>query len=82
MQKKLDEFSMQEAMRLAQSDAGKQLIALFQQKNGAAVQDLMQGAANGDMEEAKKSIEAFMQTPQAKALVRQLQEAHHGRNGR
>lgn len=82
MQKKIDDFSMQEAMRLANTEAGKQLIALFQQQHGAAFQNVMDSAKAGDMEQAKRSLASFMADPKTKALLRQMQEGQNGRNGR
>lgn len=82
MQKKTDDFSMQEAMRLANSDLGKQLIALFQEQHGAQYQNVMNSARTGDLEQAKRSLAAFMDDPKTKALLKQLQEGQNGRNGR
>ena len=82
MQKKFDDFSMQEAMRLANSDVGKQLIALFQEQHGAQYQTVMNSAKTGDLEEAKRSLADFMSDPKTQALLRQLQEGQNGRNGR
>ena len=76
MEKKFDEFSMREAKRLAQTDAGKQLMALYQQQGHAAP------GKDADMEELKRSIANVMRDPKAQALLQQIQEESHGRNGR
>ena len=44
MQKNSDNFSMQEALRLAGSDAGQQLLALLRQSNGTQLQQAMEQA--------------------------------------
>lgn len=79
MQKKFDDFSVQEAMRLANTDAGRQLTALFQQQQGGAFPNT---GTDADIEQIKRSLAAFMKDPKAKALLRQLQEEQNGRNGR
>lgn len=81
MEQKFDDFSMQEAMRLAKSETGKELIALFRQQNADALQSILNSTASGDMEQARRSITAFMASPEAKRLLEQL-EAQNGRNGR
>ena len=66
------DFSMQEAMRLASSPAGQQLIAMLQQQNSADLQKAMNSAAAGDMEQAKKALSALLQDPQTRKLLDQL----------
>ena len=82
MEKKIDDFSMQEAMRLANSKAGKELLALLQQQHGNTFQSVMDSAKSGDLEQAKRSLAAFMADPKTKALLKQMQEGQNGRNGR
>ena len=47
MQKNSDNFSMQEAMRLASSPAGQQLLTLLKQADPATLQKAMQQASSG-----------------------------------
>lgn len=54
MQKNSEDFSMQEAMRLAKSPAGQQLFALLQQTDPAALHQAMDQAAAGDYDHVKK----------------------------
>lgn len=76
MEKKFTDFSLNEAARLAESDAGQRLLDLMKQnpdtKTAAA------SAKAGDMEQAKQALQSFMADPQAKALLRQLWEEYHG----
>lgn len=65
-------FSMQEAMKLAQSDAGKQLYALLQQTQGEQLQNAMDQAAAGDYDQVKKTMSTLLSSPEAKALLKQL----------
>ena len=64
--------SMQEMLRLAASPAGKQLIALMQQKGGEDLQKAMKLAAAGDYTQAKKTMESVLSDPQAQKLLKEL----------
>lgn len=72
MEKNFQNFSVQEAMKLAKSDAGKQLIALLQQQNGAQIQNAMEQANSGNLEQAKQTLSNILDNPQARALLQQL----------
>lgn len=72
MSKKNDDFSMADAMKLAQNPAASQLYARLQAQNGAAFQQAMDQAAAGDYAQVKKTLSAMLQDPQTQALLRQL----------
>ena len=72
MQKNSQDFSMQEALRLAKSPAGQQLLAMLQQADGEKIRQVMDQAAAGDMTRAKETVSALLDTPEAKALLQQL----------
>lgn len=78
MEKKSDSFSMQEAMRLAQSDAGQQLLHMLQQNHGNAAKLAWEQAQKGDMQQAQKTLQAFLSDPQTRALLQKLKEDPHG----
>ena len=78
MLKNSDNFSMQEALRLANSDAGQQLLALLKQENGSALQRAMDQAGAGDYEQVQKTLGSLLESPQAQALLRQLRGNDHG----
>ena len=82
MQKNFDEFFIKEAMRLANTDLGRQLTEQFRSQDQNAFQNVMQGVQTGDMEQAKRSLAALLNDPKAKVLLQKLQEEYHGRNGR
>ena len=67
-----NQIPMQEVLRMAASPAGQQLIALLRQQGGSEVQNAMSGAASGDYAQAKRAIEALMDDPQAKKLLKEL----------
>ena len=64
--------SMQEMLRLAASPAGKQLIALMQQKGGEDLQKAMKLAATGDYMQVKEAMESVLSDPQAQKLLKEL----------
>lgn len=78
MQKNFDEFSMQEALRLAQSDAGQQLLAMLQSQHKDEMNAAMASAGSGDYQQVKKTLASFLSDPKTHALLRQLQEERNG----
>lgn len=65
-------LNMSELLRLAKSPAGQQLISALQKSGGAELQDAMSKAAAGDYSQAQKTISAFLSTPEAQKLLKQL----------
>ena len=74
MEKKSQEFSMKEALRLAQSPAGQQLQQLLQQADQETLNSAIAQAKQGNYEEATKQIRALMSSPQAQALLKELEK--------
>ena len=75
MQKKRDEFSdfsIQQAMKLAQSDTGQELLALLRNTQGEKLQQAMDQAAAGDYAKVKESLQALMSSPEARELLEKL----------
>lgn len=72
MQKHPDESSMQQAMRLAKSDAGQQLLALLKKDDSGALQQAIDQAAAGDLDAMQKTMSALLASPEAKALLKHL----------
>lgn len=72
MQKNSGEFSMHEAMQLANSPAGQQLINLLKNADSAAIKKAMNEAASGNYEKAKQSLTPFLENSETQALLRQL----------
>ena len=65
-------MDMSQIMRMAQSPAGKKLIALLKQNDSDEMQQAMKRANDGDYSQAKKAIDKFLSTPEASALIEQL----------
>ena len=65
-------MDMSQIIRMAQSPAGKKLIAMLQSNNSDAMQQAMKRAAEGDYSQAKQEIEKILSTPEASRLLEQL----------
>lgn len=65
-------MDMSQIMRMAQSPAGKKLIALLKQNDSDEMQQAMKRAAEGDYSQAKSAINKFLSTPEASTLIEQL----------
>lgn len=63
---------MQEAMKIASTPAGQQLLKLLRQNGGQELQQAMEKAAAGDYDQAKQAINALLSDPEAKKLLQQL----------
>ena len=60
---------MAELMKLAGTDAGKQLLSLLQREKGP---ELRQALNRQDYTKAKTIVREFMEEPEVRALLRQL----------
>ena len=65
-------FSMEHAIALAASPAGRRLIQLMQQKGGADLGKAQNLAAAGDMDKAKEALSSLLKDPQIQSLLSQL----------
>lgn len=74
MEKNSQNFSVQKAMQLANSDAGKQLLSYLQQENKAGLDQAMKLAAKGDYDSLKDTLSSLLRSDEAKALLKQLEE--------
>ena len=61
-------------MQLAQSPAGRQLIAMLQQRGGSELQDAIAMASAGNYTQARQTISALLANDQAQSLLKQLEE--------
>ena len=72
-----NEHAIQEAMRIAKSSAGQQLLRMLQQGNQESLDRAMQLAAAGNYEQAKMILNKVLSDPQSKEILRKL-ELNHG----
>ena len=68
MEKNSQNFSMDDAMRLARSPGARQLFDLLQAKNPEA----MSMAASGDYGKLQQDLSAMLADPQIRDLLKQL----------
>lgn len=62
----------EDLMQKANSPAGQQLLALFQQNRSPEMQAALNQASQGDFSQAKELIQQFLSNPEAAALIQQL----------
>ena len=74
MQKNSPKFSMQEAMHLANSDAGQQLLALLKQSDGQQLEKARDSAATGDYRSAAQALSALLEREDVRRLLKQMEE--------
>ena len=72
MQKNSEDFSIQEAMRLAKSPAGQQLLSMLQNADTGALQKAMAEASAGDYEQAKQTMSSIMSSPEIQEALKKM----------
>lgn len=78
MQKKSEDFSVQEAMRLAKTPAGQQLLAMLRQENSDQMANIMDMAKAGDMTGAGNALKHLLSDRQVKSLLKKMEDQSHG----
>ena len=71
-----DQKSMQEAIRLANSPAGKELLKILQNTNPEAVGTAQKQAAQGDYDQVRSTLMTLMQSPQVKKILQEMRNGH------
>lgn len=77
MSQKFDNLSMEDARRLAQTEAGQKLLYLLQSQSPRQLQTAMQQASSGDYEQLKKTLGSLIASPEAQTLLKQLEKNPH-----
>ena len=72
MEKKSQDFCMEDVMRIAKSPAGQQLMALLQQKDSAALAEASAQAKAGNYSQAGQTLSALLSSPEAQRLMKEL----------
>ena len=72
MQKNSHNFSMQDAMRLANTDAGQRLLAILKQSDGDTLQQAMDQAATGNYEKMQNTLSTLLASQEVQALLKEL----------
>ncbi len=63
---------MQEAMKIASTPAGQQLMQYLRQSGGEELKQALSSAAAGNYDQAKQAIQSLLSAPEAKKLLDQL----------
>ena len=66
---------MGELLRLAQTPAGQQLIAMLQSSGGDRLSNAISKAAAGEYQQAKEVLSEILSSPDAKELLKQLEDS-------
>lgn len=66
------EQAIREAMRLAKTPAGQQLLNMLQQNSSEDLRRAMEKAAAGDMSQAKQAVSGMLKDPQVQKLLEQM----------
>ena len=77
-----EQFSPEQMRQMAASPAASALMTMLQRSDSATMNQAMAAAKEGDMAQLQRSLAAFLADPKARALLAQLQEESHGRNGK
>ena len=72
MEKKSQDFSKEDLLRIAQSPAGQQLLALLQQKDSTALAEATAQAKAGNFSQAGQTLSAMLSSPEAQRLMKEL----------
>lgn len=72
MQKKSEDFSIEEAARLAQTPAAQQLLAMLRVEEKAQLQKAADMASAGDYKAASKIVEQVLSTPEMQAILKEI----------
>ena len=78
MDKKTPDFSFQDAMRLAQSDGGRQLQALLQQTDPELLNTAQTQVAEGNYDQLKKTLSSLLASEDVRRLLGQIGGSHNG----
>lgn len=66
------ERTVAEAMRLANTDAGKQLLALLKSQQPGALETAMNQAQAGNYDAIKQTMSAALSSPEVQRLLKQM----------
>lgn len=66
---------MSELFRLAQTPAGRQLIAMLQKNGGNRLGEAVSKAASGDYAQAKEILSDLLSSSEAQTLLKELEDS-------
>jgi putative lipoic acid-binding regulatory protein len=78
MKKNSENISIDEAMRLANSEAGQKLISLLKKQNPEQLQKAVKEASGGNYQQASNLLSGALSSQEVQALLEQLRGQSHG----
>lgn len=72
MQRNSDNLSMQEAIQLAKSPAGQQLLSILRHSDGMRLQEAADLVAEGKYTQAQQMLSDLLSNPDVQSLLAQL----------
>ena len=72
MQKNSQDFNLQEALRLAKSPAGQQLLAMFQRSDADKLKQAADQANAGNYTQAMVALNEILSSPEGQKLLKEL----------
>ncbi len=72
MEKKMDDFSMQKALQIANTPAGKQLMTMLQQSDPEVLRKAKEQAASGDFSQLSKTLAPLLASEDVQKLLKSL----------
>lgn len=72
MQKNSENFSVQDAMRLAGTPAGQELLNLLRRGDSSELQQAAQLASEGNYAQAQKLLSGFLRDPEVQRLLSKM----------
>ena len=72
MQKNSQDFSMQEALRLAKSPAGQQLLAMLRSADSSRLDQAAAEVSAGDYAKASKTLSQLLSSPEIKQFLEEI----------
>ena len=74
MQNNSQNFSIPDMKRIAQSQAGKELLSLLKQENSAELEQIANLASSGNISQAKNILQQMLNSSEAHRLIQKLGE--------
>lgn len=72
MDKKMNDFSMQKAIQMANTPAGKQLIAMLQQTDPSVLEKAKAQATSGNYSQLSKTLAPLLASEDVQKLLKSL----------
>ena len=76
MQRDQNSFTMEDAIRLAGTPAGRQLVDLLKSSTDTNMDTARKAVKAGDLEQAKKSLSSLLKSPDIQKLLKELENSN------